>query len=97
VRAYRLVVLVDAPERVHGARFVGRERELAVVRATWERACSDARCQLLTVVGEAGVGKSRLVMEALAPIPVLETGSRSRRVARRHANGLKWKALPLGV
>ena len=76
VRAYRLIVLVDAPERVHGARFVGRERELAVVRANWERACSEARCQLLTVVGEAGVGKSRLVMEALAPIDCHVVGGR---------------------
>jgi class 3 adenylate cyclase/tetratricopeptide (TPR) repeat protein len=68
VPAYRLVVLIDTPERVHGGRFVGRERELALVRAGWERARSEARCELLTVVGEAGVGKSRLVVEALARI-----------------------------
>jgi tetratricopeptide (TPR) repeat protein len=34
----------------------------------WERACAEQRCELVTVVGEAGVGKSRLVGEALASI-----------------------------
>jgi class 3 adenylate cyclase len=65
VPAYRLLSLLDAPQRLHVARFVGRERELALVHASWERARSEARCELLTVIGEAGVGKSRLVAEAL--------------------------------
>jgi class 3 adenylate cyclase/tetratricopeptide (TPR) repeat protein len=68
VAAYRLLSVLDAPERSHVSRFVGRGRELALVHASWERARSEARCELLTVVGEAGVGKSRLVAEALAPI-----------------------------
>jgi class 3 adenylate cyclase/tetratricopeptide (TPR) repeat protein len=66
VPAYRLRSLLAAPERLHVARFVGRERELALIRTSWEQARSEARCELLTVVGEAGVGKSRLVAEALA-------------------------------
>ncbi len=57
-----------APERSHASRFVGRERELELLRDAWERARAGERCELVTVVGEAGVGKSRLVAEALAAV-----------------------------
>jgi class 3 adenylate cyclase/tetratricopeptide (TPR) repeat protein len=67
VGAYRLLRLREAPERRHEALFVGREGELALVRDAWERARTEQRCELVTVVGDAGVGKSRLVSEALAP------------------------------
>ena len=66
--AFRLVSLLAGPERSHEPRFVGRARELALVQSAWERARTEARCELLTVVGEAGVGKSRVVAEALALI-----------------------------
>ena len=66
VPAYRLVSVLAMPERSHGLRFVGREPELAQIVEAWERAQAEERCELLTVVGEAGVGKSRLVAEALA-------------------------------
>ncbi|HEU5212181.1 MAG TPA: adenylate/guanylate cyclase domain-containing protein [Gaiellaceae bacterium] len=65
VAAYRLLRVRDAPERRHEARFVGRELELTVLRAAWERAGVERRCQLVTIVGDAGVGKSRLVAEFL--------------------------------
>jgi class 3 adenylate cyclase/tetratricopeptide (TPR) repeat protein len=65
VRAYRLLGVRDAPERRHEALFVGREAELAFVREAWERAQAEQRCELVTVVGDAGVGKSRLVAEFL--------------------------------
>ena len=68
VDAYRLLRVRDAPERRHEALFVGRERELALVRAAWERVRDERRCELVTVVGEAGVGKSRLVAEALLSV-----------------------------
>jgi class 3 adenylate cyclase/tetratricopeptide (TPR) repeat protein len=68
VPAFRLVEVLDAAERAHESRFVGRERELAELEATWERARVESRCELLTVLGDAGVGKSRLVAEALARI-----------------------------
>src|SRR6185436_7453006 len=51
--------------RSHESRFVGRERELAEIAEAWKRARTQARCELVTVVGDAGVGKSRLVAEAL--------------------------------
>ena len=68
VPAHRLLVVLGEPERRHETRFVGRERELALIREAWERALSERRCELVTVVGDAGVGKSRLVAEALAPL-----------------------------
>ncbi|HEY7476809.1 MAG TPA: adenylate/guanylate cyclase domain-containing protein, partial [Actinomycetota bacterium] len=44
---------------------VGREEELASLRAAFERAVEEQRCALLTVFGPAGVGKSRLLQEFL--------------------------------
>ena len=66
VAAFRLLSVGDAPERSHGARFVGRERELALLRDAWARAVDGKSCELLTIVGEPGVGKSRLVAEFVA-------------------------------
>jgi class 3 adenylate cyclase/tetratricopeptide (TPR) repeat protein len=68
VAVYRLFAVRDAPERRHDMPFVGRERELTLLRVAWERARTGQRCELVTVVGEAGVGKSRLVAEALASL-----------------------------
>ena len=67
VPAYQLLGVRDLAERRHEARFVGRERELAILREALERVQAEERCELVTLVGEAGVGKSRLVAEALAP------------------------------
>ena len=68
VPAHRLVSVLDAPERGHALRFVGRAVELAQIVDAWERAKAQSRCELVTVVGDAGVGKSRLVAEALARV-----------------------------
>ncbi|MGH7962389.1 MAG: ATP-binding protein, partial [Candidatus Binatia bacterium] len=48
-----------------GAGFVGRERELAELRAGLEGACA-GRGRLFLVAGEAGIGKTRLVEELAA-------------------------------
>jgi class 3 adenylate cyclase/tetratricopeptide (TPR) repeat protein len=68
VPAYRLLRLREPPERQYETRFVGRERELAIVQSAWERALSGRRCELVTLVGDAGIGKSRLAAEAFASI-----------------------------
>ena len=68
VPAYRLLRAHDTPERRHGGLFVGRERELVILRATWERVQAERRCELVTVTGDAGVGKSRLAEELLTSI-----------------------------
>ncbi|MEO8323893.1 MAG: adenylate/guanylate cyclase domain-containing protein, partial [Actinomycetota bacterium] len=44
---------------------VGREREQALLSQALERAVEDRACQLFTILGSAGVGKSRLVSEFL--------------------------------
>jgi class 3 adenylate cyclase/tetratricopeptide (TPR) repeat protein len=61
------------PEQARGlpgmrARLVGREREMHLLLETFERALKDRRAQLFTIVGTAGVGKSRLVGEFLARV-----------------------------
>src|SRR5919202_3653820 len=65
VPALRLLSVLEPSERSHASRFAGRGPELAAIAAAWERANAQSRCELFTVVGDAGVGKSRLVAEAL--------------------------------
>ena len=45
------------------AAFVGRKEELGVLQAAYERVAAQAEPGLVTIVGEAGVGKTRLVRE----------------------------------
>ena len=49
--------------RTHTAPLVGRELEKTLVVGTFERSVQQRSCQLVTVVGEPGVGKSRLCAE----------------------------------
>src|SRR5438093_904115 len=51
-----------------GARQRGGGRGLPPLHDAWERAQPGRRCELGTVVGEAGVGKSRLAAEFLPSI-----------------------------
>jgi class 3 adenylate cyclase len=68
VPAFRLLSVLAGQERSHASRFVGRERELTALEQAWSRAVAQSGCELVTVVGEPGVGKSRLVVEALESI-----------------------------
>ena len=71
VMAYRLVEVVPgapALARRFDSAMVGRTRELALLEGAFSRACLEESCHLFTVLGPAGVGKSRLVAEALAAI-----------------------------
>src|SRR5262249_4495307 len=43
--------------------FVGRDVELDLLRATYRRAIANGEAHLVTIVGEPGIGKSRLVLE----------------------------------
>jgi class 3 adenylate cyclase/tetratricopeptide (TPR) repeat protein len=70
VEAWRLLeVLDDAPAfmRRLDTPFVGRQRELGLIAQAFERAAA-GRVELVTVVGAAGIGKSRLTRELLASI-----------------------------
>jgi class 3 adenylate cyclase/tetratricopeptide (TPR) repeat protein len=68
VAGYPLVAVHEAAERSHSSRFVGRDRELQQLVDAWDRALAGPRCELITVVGDPGVGKSRLVAETLEKI-----------------------------
>jgi class 3 adenylate cyclase/DNA-binding winged helix-turn-helix (wHTH) protein len=71
VRAFRLLAVDPRAPGVarHLHRpLVGRERELGVLRAGWDRTVQESGCHLFTLLGVAGVGKSRLVSELLASI-----------------------------
>jgi DNA-binding SARP family transcriptional activator len=63
--AHRLVALKAIPERRHRSPMVGRGRELEQLEQAFDGLAS-GRCRLFTIVGDAGVGKSRLVAEFLA-------------------------------
>jgi class 3 adenylate cyclase/tetratricopeptide (TPR) repeat protein len=71
----------QAPEATE---FVGRDRELDVVIAAFDRAAASRRIELVTIVAEAGMGKSRLVREL------------RRRVERVPVKWLKGRCLPYG-
>jgi class 3 adenylate cyclase len=71
VPAYRLVRVDPAAPGVarhFDVRLVGRRRELALLHQAWERTIEESRCHLFTLLGEAGVGKSRLVNELLSDV-----------------------------
>ena len=69
--------------RRHDTPLVGRDRELRLLTEAFERAVSDQGCLLFTLLGPAGVGKSRLVHEFLSQV-------------RSQAQVLRARCLPYG-
>ena len=67
VPAYRLVGVREGAERARrlDAPMVGRGRELELLQSRLDEAIEVRACRLATIVGEAGVGKSRLVDELI--------------------------------
>jgi class 3 adenylate cyclase len=66
VQAYRLVEVLagpTGPTRRLDSPIVGRDRELEQLEQAFERALEGRRCELVTILGPAGIGKSRLVHE----------------------------------
>jgi tetratricopeptide (TPR) repeat protein len=65
VTAFQLLAVGDAaPRRLYRA-LVGRERELRGLEDAFARVVHHRACQLFTILGPAGVGKSRLAAEFL--------------------------------
>ena len=67
--------------RPYRTRMVGRVGELTMLDSVLQRCVADRRPQLVTIYGDAGVGKSRLVEEfleraAASPEPPLTVGGR---------------------
>ncbi len=54
--------------RAHTTPLVGRELEKPLLIGTFQRSAQQRSCQLVTIVGEPGVGKSRLCAELFAYI-----------------------------
>ncbi len=59
----RARVAVGGARRVGETPLVGREDELARLRAAFERVVEDGRSRLVTLLGVPGIGKTRLVRE----------------------------------
>jgi DNA-binding SARP family transcriptional activator len=74
--------------------FVGRRRELEQLVAAYRAAAADRSAQLVTVVGDAGVGKSRLVAE-LWDVLAGEQPQPFRRSGRclAHGRGLTYRPI----
>ena len=70
VTAWRLLAVAagPGPERPFDAPLVGRLRELERLREELAKAQEERSCRVLTVVGEPGVGKSRLASELAATL-----------------------------
>jgi class 3 adenylate cyclase len=65
--AHRLVsVLAETPGRRHEAPMIGRERQRELLDGAFANVVSERSCHLFTILGAAGVGKSRLAQEFLA-------------------------------
>lgn len=67
--------LHPAGERGLSGDLVGRARELEVLRGIWERVSGEAVPHLVTVIGPAGIGKTRLAQEFSSAVEAL--GGRS--------------------
>ena len=67
VAAWNLVDVAPLPVAVRGleSRLIGRDRELATLEQMFQRTVGSRSCELVTVMGPAGVGKSRLTREFL--------------------------------
>jgi class 3 adenylate cyclase/tetratricopeptide (TPR) repeat protein len=86
VQAFRLLEVLagTAPlARRLDSPMVGRDSELRQVLDAFDRVESARSCELLTILGEAGVGKSRLTMEVLSRLT-------------DHATVLEGRCLPYG-
>ena len=91
LEAFRLVaVAADARGRAERPRapMVGRQRERRRLLDAFHQAVADRSCQLFTVLGAAGVGKSRLVAEVLETIDGAATVAAGRCLP--YGDGLTW-------
>ncbi|HET9648287.1 MAG TPA: AAA family ATPase, partial [Microlunatus sp.] len=80
--------------RVHDGPFVGREIDLALLKGVFDKTVAASTVQLVTIVGEPGMGKSRLVAELSRYVdsrPELVTWRQGRCLA--YGDGITFWAL----
>ena len=89
VRAWEALVaeLPVGAERLGAAPLVGRERELGRLRTSVERALHKRAPHVVTLVGDPGIGKSRLVRELEATVEEVAFGT---------VSWLRGRSLPYG-
>jgi class 3 adenylate cyclase/tetratricopeptide (TPR) repeat protein len=64
IPVYRLEQLIpEVPFVRSTASLVGRDRELGRLQTAFEACVAESRCELFTIIGPAGLGKSRLAWE----------------------------------
>ncbi|HET7677317.1 MAG TPA: AAA family ATPase, partial [Candidatus Limnocylindrales bacterium] len=68
VRAVRLIALVAGDGSRAASPLVGRDFELTLLRQAFERVRDSGICHQFTLLGPAGIGKSRLAHEAIAAV-----------------------------
>jgi tetratricopeptide (TPR) repeat protein len=91
VAAFRLLSVtphVPGHARRLDAPMVGRERPLRLLHDLFEAVAGDRACHLATVLGAAGVGKSRLAAEFLAQLGPRATVLRGRCLS--YGEGITW-------
>ncbi len=66
VAAWTVIDALEAPGSRPTSRtpLIGRERELDLLGSVWDRAVADGHPHLVTILGPAGIGKSRMAREA---------------------------------
>ena len=67
-RAYSVLKVAERPQKVRGieglqARLVGRDKEFATLLDCANRLIEEGQGQIVSIIGEAGIGKSRLAAE----------------------------------
>jgi DNA-binding SARP family transcriptional activator len=67
-RLDELIAGVPGVTRRFGVPLVGRKQELRRLRAMFQRARSERSCKVVTLVGEPGIGKTRLARELAASV-----------------------------
>lgn len=91
VHVWRLLGLSTEAPLPHASPFIGREPELEELRGALARTREEKTCRLCTVVGPAGIGKSRLAEELLTEVD----GSATVAVGRclSYGEGITYHAL----
>jgi class 3 adenylate cyclase len=98
IRAKPLAETQSVPRPQSSAQMVGRDADLSRLLQCWEQARANSRCRVVVIVGEPGVGKTRLIHEffshpSLGDVAIAQTQCHeiSRSSALSPISGFFWK------